>query len=250
MQIQPRYAQRDEWTALAARYNATFEALEVSVPDAASPESLAWHRGCGMVTSVHGAFIDINPASGDPAIAQVSVRRIEESCRLALEYGAENVVFHYASFPFLRGGYTLKCAEKSAEVYNGAVEKFGVKIFIENSFELDPGPMAEFMRHAGKNVGVCLDIGHANYSRAPLGEWFDALGESIGYLHISDNNGLFDDHLAVGDGTVDWALADKYYRALGKDVPVTVEAKSIEGAEKALRFVTENGFFGTGGSNG
>ena len=60
-------------------------------------------------------------------------------------------------------------------------------------FQLIPSPA----------VGFCLDYGHSHM--AGLTEEFIAeLGPHLRYCHIADSLGEHDDHLAPGDGTVQW----------------------------------------------
>ena len=115
--------------------------------------------------------------------------------------------------------------------------------------DVNPEPLCALLRGTSDpRVQVCLDIGHAHYAQAPLEQWFDELGEHIGYLHLSDNNGQFDEHLPLGMGTVDWALAQDLWRQLGRSVPMTLEVGGISGAAQSLAFLKQHGYFGIGGS--
>ncbi|MBQ9510482.1 MAG: sugar phosphate isomerase/epimerase, partial [Clostridia bacterium] len=94
-----------------------------------------------------------------------------------------------------------------------------------------------------RRVGVCLDIGHANYSRASIDEWVNALGENIRYAHLSDNEGLFDNHMSLGTGTVDVLRASELLSPLG-DIPMTLEVGGMENIKKSIDFIKENHLFG------
>ena len=252
MQIQPQYSARADWIGLAEREALTFEALEPFTPPYIGNEAwfdncCKWCQASGRVTSVHGAFIDVNVASGDPPFRALSRRRCRESCALAVRLGTKNVVFHSSCFPFLRGGYLESWADTCAEFYMGLAEQYQTHIYIENSPDLDPQPIRELMRRiADERIGVCLDFGHANYSRVPIRGWFDALGDRIGYLHLSDNNGSFDDHLPLGDGNIDWEEAHTLWKEIGKDIPLTLEVGGIDGVERSLRYLKEHRWFGMG----
>ena len=93
-------------------------------------------------------------------------------------------------------------------------------------------------------IGLCLDIGHANYSRTTIGQWFDQLGEWIRYLHLSDNLGGFDDHLPLGQGNIDWDLINRLWTALGKDVPLTLETGTLEATRESIAFLRDHHYFG------
>lgn len=250
LQIQPKYAERDAWEELAVRENLSYELLEPFTPpyiDGGTQYEILceWYRAGGRVTSLHGAFIDVNPASGDLAFRALSRRRCRESCALAVMLGAKNVVFHSSCFPFLRGAYLDNWAGVCAEFYTSLAEQYQLGIYIENSPDVDPQPLQELMRRISDGrVGVCLDLGHANYSRVPVQGWFDALGNRIGYLHLSDNGGAFDDHLPLGEGNVDWGAVDAFWKETGKEIPLTLEVGGIDGVERSLKYLKENRYFG------
>lgn len=58
---------------------------------------------------------------------------------------------------------------------------------------------------------ACMDTGHANMSGIACGEMAERLGHRLQVLHIHDNGGTADQHLAPYLGTVDW---DAFLRAL------------------------------------
>ena len=250
LQIQPQYNNRAQWTALSQREGLSFEVLEPFTPPMnMNPELLdaciSWYRECGNVTAVHGAFIDVNPASGDPDFRALSRKRCAESCRLAAELGASFVVLHSSCFPFLRGAYLENWAAQCADFYGELAQTHSVGIRVENSQDLDPDPLKALMRRVqGADVSVCLDIGHAACSRTPLEKWFGELGEFISYLHLSDNLLSFDDHLPIGSGSIPWQQADALFRSLNRPMPITLEVGGVDGVEKSLAFLRANHYFG------
>ena len=249
-QIQPCFTEREKWEAAALQEGLFYEVLELSSLPVLGDNRLTqmrgeWYRSGGRTRSLHGAFIDVNPASGDAQFRTLSRRRCMESCRLARELGAENVVFHSSCSSFLRGAYMETWAQACAEYYGELAQETGLHIWIENSQDVDPVPLKELMRRiTNPDIGVCLDLGHANYSNAPLEQWFDELGEWIGYMHLSDNTGLADDHLPIGQGNVDWKAVDSFWRTAGRRMPMTLETGGLSGVRSSLRYLKRNGYFG------
>ena len=249
LQIQPSYHNKEAWLSLANRHSFAFETHELTRILATEPADeiercLDWYSACGLTASVHGAYIDVNPFSADRDFALLSKKRVHESCAMAVRVHASNIVFHCSCFPFLRGDYLARHAELAASFYAEIAAQYGLHVFLENSMDLDPDPLAEIMQHADRRyVNCCLDIGHANYSRAPLEKWFETLGDRIGYLHLSDNHGLFDEHLPLGAGTVPWEKADGLYRSLNQNIPVTLETGTVENTERSAQFLAEHGYF-------
>lgn len=63
------------------------------------------------------------------------------------------------------------------------------------------------------NFGAVLDTAHQHAQKEILPLSVEKLGRRIMYLHVADNDGRVNDHLAVGRGTVDW---DGVFAALKK----------------------------------
>lgn len=53
------------------------------------------------------------------------------------------------------------------------------------------------------NVGICIDVGHRNIVGDPV-EALRISGKYLLTLHLHDNHGEQDEHLAPGRGTIDW----------------------------------------------
>jgi sugar phosphate isomerase/epimerase len=52
---------------------------------------------------------------------------------------------------------------------------------------------------------LCFDPGHAAlFSKVPVHRWAEAFGTGIGLMHVHDNRGQRDDHLPVGEGTINY----------------------------------------------
>lgn len=252
LQVQPRFDFREEWEVLANKENLTYEALDFSTQPALIESGLfeeyvEWYRACGRTTSLHGFFIDINPASGDPDLRDFSKARCRKSCETAKLIGAKNVVFHSSCFPFLRGVYLDVWSKRCADFYQEIASDYDLNILIENSPDIDSQPLYALMKRIeDKRVGVCLDIGHANYSHQKTAQWFEELGEWIRYIHLSDNTGIYDDHLPLGTGNIDWEEVSGLWKKLARKTPITIEVNGLVATGRAVRFLKKNDYFGTG----
>lgn len=94
-----------------------------------------------------------------------------------------------------------------------AIENAAVGCMCDNAQDL----LNIIGRYGEGHVGVCWDTGHANLNpeRDQCGE-IRRLGKALKALHVADNSGLGDDHLAPYCGTIDWkgvilALKDADY---------------------------------------
>ena len=93
IQLQPQCADLEQWVTLAREEGASFEVMDPFFLSGIGNfgkylGTAQQYRQTGMVASVHGAFIDVNPASGDPDFRELSRQRCLESCEIALALGA------------------------------------------------------------------------------------------------------------------------------------------------------------------
>ncbi|MHB9033838.1 MAG: sugar phosphate isomerase/epimerase family protein [Anaerolineae bacterium] len=68
----------------------------------------------------------------------------------------------------------------------------------------------------------CFDTGHANMTRNTR-ELLAVMGPRLNYIHLADNLGVNDDHLAFRKGTVDWDLVFDTLKANAFDGIICVE---------------------------
>jgi len=76
-------------------------------------------------------------------------------------------------------------------------------------------------------VGLHLDIGHANIRttgrKSHTAGLLSRYADRLCHVHVSDNKGKSDDHLAIGAGTIDWKRELKTLKASGYDGTITLE---------------------------
>lgn len=65
-------------------------------------------------------------------------------------------------------------------------------------------------------TGICLDLGHAHL-RGDLVDTIEAVSGHVVLTHVHDNAGRRDDHLAPGQGTIDWEATVMALQKLGYD---------------------------------
>ena len=97
----------------------------------------------------------------------------------------------------------------------------------------DPGELFG-MTEGIEGIGVTIDIGHAN-TVGLVKEFLPHLGKAS-HMHIHDNCGQHDEHLAIGEGTIDWTAVGSAIVSRYKGILV-VEGRSLEEGKKSLRVV-------------
>ena len=154
--------------------------------------------------SVHGPFADLCLGSSDKMIREVTRNRFEYAYDVAKKLKAQNLVLHHGYVP--KTSYPPNWIKRSFTFFDDffANKSNDIKIHLENVLEFDSDMLFEVIEGLqGKNIDVCLDIGHAHCnSKISVVEWIKRLKGKIGYVHMHDNNGFEDEHLGLGMGNI------------------------------------------------
>ncbi len=161
--------------------------------------------------SLHGPFLDMSPTSPEPGLRRLTMERYLQALEAAGELGASRLVLHTQLNPNLRQpDYIANWLGGNIQFFQRILpqaEAAGVAILLENMWDPCPDYLAELLETMNSPwLKACLDTGHANlFSRVPLTSWADRLGENLVHVHLSDNHGGWDEHLAAGAGSIDFA---------------------------------------------
>ena len=103
-------------------------------------------------------------------------------------------------------------------------DSLGIGLMVEN-VEGDTAVSLASILDALPSFGLHLDIGHANIgtrkSHAP--GLIAAYAPRLCHVHLSDNKGKSDDHLAIGAGTIAWRSEIRALKSSGYDGTITLE---------------------------
>jgi sugar phosphate isomerase/epimerase len=195
--------------------------------------------------SIHGPYLDLYPGSPNAAIRQKTLECFERVYQIALSLSVQHIVFHHNYDPAACSKNTwAKC---SCEFWRNYLKdkSADIKIHLENIMDESPELISEVVRQvASPNLDIALDIGHAHaYSKTPLLEWIEITRDSIGYVHLHDNRGREDDHLALGAGN---SPLIETLNALRVHAPEAVWSIESGGKKmyRSIEWLGENGYLG------
>ena len=203
---------------------------------------LADFRAKGYGLTLHNYFpapadpFVLNMAAEDDAGRSRSTELVEGALRLATAAGAPLYGIHagylaradaeadgHFRFDDEMSSYA-EALDRAVAFVNRTAPEFearGVRFLVENLF---PSPkkrhslfctldeIREYMAQVPASVGVLLDLGHLNVSSTVMGfdrdafidGYLDAFADRLAEVHISENRGIKDEHLAVKPGS--WQL--------------------------------------------
>lgn len=217
------------------------------VLDNFEPFDLSWIkeelRGEDLSLSVHAPWADLSPGGLDKEVREITKRRFEQALRFCEVLEPENVVFHTGWYPGVKaeGGFLELWIKRSLEIWSPIFErakKLGFKISIENTYEESPNLIKELIE-SQEGVGFCLDVGHLNiFGRGDYEKWLNELGDFLTEVHLHDNKGILDEHLPLGEGTIDFR---KLLSMLSpnRSLILTLEVFDLEGLRKSIKFLKE-----------
>jgi sugar phosphate isomerase/epimerase len=178
----------------------------------------------------------------DPAIREIALRRYRQSIDFAEALGAGAIVVH-SGFDILNkrdleGRYFAHFASSLRSVAAEARRK-GIRLVVENTFEPSPDSILDAVEAAGAdNVGLLFDVAHHHiYGKTPLPEWLGRWAGRIEEVHVTDNNGDWDYHLAPGRGGIDFAAFFSILKGFAIRPVFTFEPHDIEAFADTTRFI-------------
>ena len=201
-----------------------------------------------LTITLHGPFYDLVPGGIDKKMLKASRERLKEAFDLVPIFEPLSVVCHT--------GYDRKryhevedeWLETAVETWTPLVkglEGSRTTLMIENVYEKTPRMLLRLLNRLDmQQVGFCLDTGHMSaFSETEMEGWLRGIGPLIKELHLHDNNGFKDDHLAVGEGKIDFEFLFEYIVENDLKPIITLEAhqekwlwQSLEALSRSKRF--------------
>lgn len=187
---------------------------------------------------VHAPFGGVNIATPYKPLLNAMLKRLKRSITMASNLGCKLWIFHPgmatgigAFYP----GMEWKGNMESIHLLWDFASKCGVKVGLENGLEAFIMKTADdferFYSETDDDIGFVLDTGHANIS-GQLGSFMTQLRNRIVHVHAHDNKGRFDQHLGIGDGSIDW----ENFATLAREIPqrFAVSVESVEKVQESL----------------
>ena len=201
----------------------------------------AFH-GAGAHITVHGPFQDLAPGALDDGVLAASRRRLRQACRYLPVFKPRALVCHlgYEARHYLwdQERWLARCAATFKELA-ALANAHRVPVMLENVYETEPEIFLQVLDRVGApNLKVCFDAGHLlAFSTGDFPRWLKTLTPVIGHLHLHDNHGDADNHLALGTGQVPIKETLDYLAAHGRRPSVTLEPHQEGSLEPSLDYL-------------
>lgn len=192
-----------------------FEIIEILGEDPFYEKDKGEFKNCGIDMRIHAATVDINIASLNKGIRTESIKQMIQCGHYAESINANTITLH----PGIIGRNEPRLRKWALEIAVESIGKIIDNTNIEISIENMPvrgkflGNKVEEIEMIQEETGCSLtiDTWHGN-TCGNLEEMLNL--KNISYCHLNDNNGVKDQHITLGEGTLDLNLLKKIDTAI------------------------------------
>jgi len=197
-------------------------------------------KGAGVACNVHAPFCDLSPGAMDSLVREASLRRLREALRIAVLFDPVTVVIHSGYHPGYHREIVAKWQAKVIEGLKDLLQEaqgLSLRLALENVFE----PRAEVLKpifEALPELTWCFDPGHAlAFAKTDWQAWLPELYPYLSEIHLHDNCGHWDDHLALGRGKIPFPQIFEFLFKKDLRPVLTIEAHAEEAVEPSLKYL-------------
>jgi sugar phosphate isomerase/epimerase len=212
-----------------------FEMVEILGEDPFYKKDNGEFKDCGLDIKIHAATVDINIASLNSGIRRESVNQMIKCGNYAEKIGAETITVHPGKIGRNEPRLRKWALEIACESVGEIIDNTNVEISVENmpvrqSFLANKVEELEMIQ-SETGCALTIDVGHGNTCNN-LEEMLNL--KNISYCHLNDNDGIKDQHITLGDGTLDLNLLRKIDSAI-------IELNNFDNILKSKNLLKEKG---------
>ena len=183
----------------------------------------------GLLITLHGPFYDLVPGGVDKKILKATRERLKEVFDIIPIFEPLSIVCHTGYEGKRYHEVEDEWLETAIETWTPLIKNLKgtlTNLMIENVYEKTPKMLLKLLHGLNtEKAGFCFDAGHMNvFSETNMEGWLTALGPFLKQLHLHDNLGIKDDHLAIGKGKIDFESLFEYVEKNRLRPIITLEA--------------------------
>lgn len=159
---------------------------------------------------IHAPTVDLNIASLNTGIRKESIKQMKDALNYGSKINATALTLHPGQIGRNEERIRKYALELAIESIGELVDYSDIIVSVENMpkrFSFLGNKVEELERIQNETgCGLTVDVGHGN----TCGNCEDFLDlKNISYCHLNDNNGIKDQHITLGEGTLDLNLLKK-----------------------------------------
>jgi sugar phosphate isomerase/epimerase len=198
----------------------------------------------GLTITLHAPFQDVAPGALDRLILTASRTRLRQAFDLLEIFRPLSIVCHAGYEARHYSSHRQQWLSHSVDTWEelaAQAERSQTRVMLENVYESDPEILVGlFTQVKASNIQFCFDLGHLHaFGRGSFPQWLEALTPYLGQLHLHDNHGQTDDHLALGSGAVPIPVVLNFLAAQGVFPLITLEPHQEKSLIPSLEYLAK-----------
>jgi len=195
--------------------------------------------------TIHAPFFDLAAGALDPHILHSTREKLRAAFRLISVFQPHSIVCHL-QYEENKHGYVYKrWFDNILETWSELLliaKANNTLVMFENTYETSPKAHNHLLTELNNNsAGFCLDVGHLMaFSKTSWQDWLPELLPWLGQLHLHDNDGSNDTHLAPGLGNFDFLELFAFLKTNDCHPIITCEPHSENDLWKTFDFLIKN----------
>ncbi len=193
--------------------------------------------------TLHAPFFDLVPGGTDSRVLDITREKLRRAFSLIKIFKPRSIVCHLGYLEEIHSYHRKNWLRVSVETWSELLKTaadFNTQIMFENTYEKLPDIHYQlFQNLPGDNFGFCLDVGHLMaYAGSTWQIWLEKLQPWLGQVHLHDNDGTGDDHIAIGQGQFEFEDFFTHLRKNNLSPLITLEPHSKDdlwGSLNAIR---------------
>lgn len=199
----------------------------------------------GLQCTVHLPFLDLKPGSMSRAIRQATAEIITSALDVARMFSPIRMVMHPSLTSWLEPDLLEKTFDYCCETLSFISDYWPghPDLCLENTHEVSPDQLVRMVQCINRNnVAICFDLGHwFSFAKGSQNNdfdyWFDSFSPYIRHIHLHDNNGDSDAHLALGQGKMDWDYIISRIKTIKPRPTMTLEPHNHKDFDASIKFL-------------
>lgn len=207
-------------------------------------------RKNNLSCTLHAPFLDLAPGAADRNILKASRDKLAKAFALIPIFTPKSVVCHLNYEENKHRFQKEKWLANSLATWLPLIDlakPHQTTIMLENTFEASPTPLVTVLSALNSPVArFCFDVGHVQaFAKSTWQNWLPELIPWLGQLHLHDNMGDIDSHLAIGKGTIDFPGLFAFLKQYRLSPIITLEPHEENGLWESLAALDRLNIFET-----
>lgn len=199
----------------------------------------------GLPCTLHGPFSRLDPGNIDEGRLRLTRERLRQTFELIPVFEPRSIVCHLNYQQYTGQKDWLATAIETWQALLEIARQYQTPIMFENTYETGPAIHQKLLTALASPLArFCLDVGHViSFAGSTWQEWLPAMDPWLGQLHLHDNQGDADAHLAIGKGNFDFKGLFAYLKENGLQPLITLEPHQENGLFESLEALDELNIF-------